>query len=67
MISADDNILVDKSPEELESMLTDIHHASKPVGLIMDVAKTKVMLNENAITSTVAVNGNVIEKVERYV
>ena len=48
-------------------MLTDIHRASKPVSLSMNLSKTKVMLNENAITSTVAVDENIIEKVDRYV
>ena len=48
-------------------MLTDIHLASKPVGLSMNLSKTKVMLNENSITSTVAVDGNTIERVDRYV
>ena len=67
LIFADDIALVAKSPEELESMLTDIHLASKPVGLSMNLSKTKVMLNESATTSTVAVDGNTIEKVDRYV
>ena len=70
LIFADDIVLVAKSPEELESiMLTDIHLASKPVGLglSMNLSKTKVMLNETSITSTVTVDGNVIEKVARYV
>ena len=62
LISADDTFLVAKSPEELESMLSDIHIASKPVGLSMNLSKTKVMLNENAITSTVALDGNTIER-----
>ena len=48
-------------------MLTDIHLASKPVGLSMNLSKTKVMLNENATTSTVAVDVNSIEKLDRYV
>ena len=48
-------------------MLTDIHLASKPVGLSMSLSKTKVMLNETAITSTVTVDGNVIENVDKYV
>ena len=59
--------MVAKSPEELERMLTDIHLASKPVGLSMNLRKTKVMLNETAITCTVSVDGNVIEKVDIYV
>ena len=66
LIFADDIVLIAKSPEELESMLTDIHLASKPVGLSMNLTKTKVMLNETAITSTVTVYGNVIENVDRY-
>ena len=48
LIFADDIVLVAKSPDELESMLTDINLASKPVGLIMNLSKTKVMLNESA-------------------
>ena len=48
-------------------MLTDIHLASKPVGISMNPSKTKGMLNESATTSTVAVDGNTIEKVDRYV
>ena len=67
LIFADDIVLVAKSPEELESMLTDTHLASKPVGLNMNLSKTMVMLNANATTSTVAVDGNTIEKVDRYV
>ena len=67
MIFADDIVLVAKSPEELESMLTDIHLAIKPLGLSMNLSKTNVMLNESATTSTVAVDGNTIEKVYRYV
>ena len=63
LIFADDIVLVAKSPQELES----IHLASKPVGLSMNLSKTNVMLNETSITSTVTVDGNVIEKVARYV
>ena len=48
-------------------MRSDIDLASKPVGLSMNLSKTKVMLNENATTSTVAVDGNTIEKVDGYV
>ena len=33
----------------------------------MNLSNTKVMLNENVITSTVAVDGDIIEKVDRYV
>ena len=60
-------VLVARSPEALESMLTDIHIASKSVGLSMHLSKTNEMLNENATTSTVAVHGNTIDKIDRYV
>ena len=42
-----------------------LHLASKPVSLSMNLSKTKVMLNESATTSTVAVDGNTTEKVDR--
>ena len=61
LIFADDIFLVANVPVELESMLTDIHLASKPVGISINLSKIKVMLNENAITSTVAVDGIIIE------
>ena len=41
--------------------------ASKPVGFSINLSKTKVMLNEIAITPTVAIDRNIIEKVDRYV
>ena len=65
MIFADDIVLVAKYPEELESMLANIHLASISEGLSMNLSKTK--WNENATTSTVTVDGNTIEKVDRYV
>ena len=65
LIFADEIVLIYKSPEELERMVTDIHFASKPVGLSMNLCNAKVMLIENAITSTVAVDGNVIVKVDQ--
>ena len=67
LIFADDIVLVANSPDELESMLTDIHLVSKPVGLSMNLSKTNVILNVNATTSTVAVDGNTIEKIDQYV
>ena len=67
LIFADDIILFTKSPEELQSMLMDIHIASKPVGLNMHFGKSKVMLNDHTTKSPVIVNGKVIEEVDRYV
>ena len=67
LIFADDIILFAKSPEELQSMLTDIHIASEPVGLNMHLEKTKVMLNDHTTKSPVIVNSKVIEEVDSYV
>ena len=47
LIYADDIIIYAKSPEQLQSMLTDIHIASKLVALNMHLGKTKVMLNDH--------------------
>ena len=47
-------------------MLADIHLASKSEGLSMNLSKIKVMLNENATTFTVTLDGNTIEKLEIY-
>ena len=51
-----------KYPNELESMPTDIHLANKPVGLSMNLSKTKVMLNENATSRPRVPYGNTIAK-----
>ena len=67
LIFADDIILFAKSPIELESMLTDIHRASKPVGLNMHLGKTKVMFNDHTNQTTVTVDGKNIEQVSSYV
>ena len=63
LIFADDTVLVAMYPEDLERMLTLMQLASKPAGLSMHLSKT----NEHAITSTIAVDGNIIEHVDRYV
>ena len=62
LILADDIVLIAKSAKEPESMLTDIHLVSKPVGLSMNLSKTKVMLNERASTSTVALDARKSER-----
>ena len=57
LIFADDIILFARLPEELTSMLTDIHNTSKPAGLKMHFGKTKVMFNECAKKCTINLNG----------
>ncbi|KAK4328562.1 hypothetical protein Pmani_001038 [Petrolisthes manimaculis] len=67
MIFADDIILIAKSPEEMEAMLTDIHRTSGSVGLSMHLGKTKVMLNDHATRSIISVDGKNIEEVDSYI
>ena len=67
LIFTDDIILFAKSPEELTSMLTDIHNTSKPAGLDMHLGKTKVMFNEHAKKCTITVNGENIKEVDSFV
>ena len=62
LIFGDDIILFAKSPEELTSMLNDIHNTSKPAGLDMRLGKTKVMFNEHAKKCTITVNGETIKE-----
>ena len=67
LIFTDDIILFAKSPEELTSMLTDIHNTSKPAGLNMNLGKTKAMFNEHAKMCTITVNGENIKEVDSFV
>jgi len=67
LIFTDDIILFVKSPEELTSMLTDIHNTSKPAGLNMHLGKTKVMFNEHTKKCTITVNGENINEVDSFV
>ena len=48
-------------------MLVDINNYSKPVGLNMNLGKTKIMLNNHTEKATVEVDGKAIEEVEKYV
>jgi len=67
VIFADDVILFAKSPDELTSMLTDIHNTSKPADFNMNLGKTKVKFNEHAKKCTINVDGETIKKVDTYV
>ena len=49
-VFADAIVLVSKSPEEMDSMLSVIHHVSKTVTLSMNLSKTKVMLKYGSET-----------------
>ena len=44
-ICADDIVLIARSPQELQEMLSDIHNFSRAVGPNMHLGKPRVMLN----------------------
>ena len=54
-------IMVAHTPQQFEQMLSDIHTSSKPVGLNMDLEKTKVMFNNHATPADIVVDGTTIE------
>ena len=48
-------------------MIQDIHESSKPVGLNMHVAKTKVLCNPVVNKTDININGRKIEEVDTYI
>ena len=61
LIFTDDLVLIGKSTSELQSMLQDIHEASKPVGPNIHLGQTKVMCNHVANKTDISINGRKIK------
>lgn len=61
---ADDLILLDEHPENLESMINNLNDESIKVGLKMNTSKTKVMTNTAKVD--IRVKDGVLEYVEDY-
>ena len=64
---ADDIVITTGTPEELQTMLTDLDRESKKVDLKIDRKKTKVMFNENVPQKVIEIEGEVIEAVDEYI
>lgn len=62
---ADDIVLFEENPKELECMLTDLAKQSKAVGLALNSDKTKLMTNSRI--QEITVNGYILDYVEEYV
>ena len=60
LIFADDIVLIAQSPQELQEMLANIRHSSRPVGFNMNLEKTKVMLNNHTNKATVTIDGKIV-------
>ena len=67
LIFADNIVLIAKSTSELQKMVQDIHETCKPVGLNMDLGKTKVMCNPRVNKTDININGRKIKEVENYI
>ena len=67
LISPDDINLLAKTSEEVNSMLTGNDTMSKPVGLNVHLRKTKVLFIDHVNKSAIAVDGKIIEEVDRFV
>ena len=67
LMYADDIALIAQSPQDLQDMLDDINNASKPVGLNMNIAKTKVMLNTHCQKAPVTLDQTIIEEVNNFI
>ena len=67
LIFADDLVLIPKSTSELQKMVQDIHETSKPVGLHLQLGKTKVMCNPVINKTDLNINGRKIKEVESYI
>ena len=61
---ADDIFLCTEKPQELQHILQELSDESRRMGLKMNIAKTKVMVEDN---TTINVNNVPIENVEGYV
>ena len=67
LIFADAIVLFNTSPEELTSMLTDIHSTNKPAYLNMHLGKSRVMFKDHVNKTTITVDSKIIEEVDNYV
>ena len=62
---ADDNTLMEKSEEELKSLLMKVKEESKKVGLKLNIQKTKIMAS-GPITSW-EIDGETVETVSDFI
>jgi len=63
---ADDIVLVAKTPQELQIMVTELHNESNKVGLKMNKSKTKTMLI-NTIPTNINIGNEILETVVHYI
>ena len=63
---ADDIVLMSESGEELQMMLGDLNRESRKIGLKMNMGKTKVMFNENAVREEIRIMNEPLEIVNEY-
>ncbi|CAH2103885.1 unnamed protein product [Euphydryas editha] len=64
---ADDIVIVAKSLQKLQGMLSSLNEASRHVGLGINLDKTKMMLNSHVIPSSITVECITLKVVREYV
>jgi len=62
----DDIVLVAKTPQELQIMLTELHNESNKVGLKMIKSKTKTMFI-NTIPTNINIGNEILEAIVHYI
>ena len=64
---ADDITITTPRCDQLQKMLSDINKESKKVGLKMNKAKTKILLNSKASVEPITIDNEQLEKVNEYI
>jgi len=63
---ADDIVLVAKTPQELQIMVTELHNESNKIGLKMNKSKTKTMFI-NTIPTNINIGNEILEMIVHYI
>ncbi|EYC18152.1 hypothetical protein Y032_0028g1704 [Ancylostoma ceylanicum] len=67
LLFADDVVLVASKPETLQSLLNEMCHLTKRIGLKIHPGKTKWMKNAHCDDFEIKLNNQLVERVEHYV
>lgn len=63
---ADDIVLISESGEDLQRMIQDLHSESSAVGLKINMKKSKVMSNCQAVRHAFRLGNEILEQVDEY-
>ena len=63
---ADDAVLIGRTPQDLQSLLTRMHEISQEVGLKINTRKTEIMRTEYALEDEITLEGERVNEVESF-